>query len=84
MANSEFSGIYHGCGVIINLKCLTLLTLLEYAICTFLLSGVTDQPQGVIVVSRFIGGSWGYTQKNVTQITPEAPAHPCLLQHYPQ
>jgi hypothetical protein len=26
--------------------------------------------------------SWGYTQKNVTQITPEAPAHPCLLQHY--
>jgi hypothetical protein len=25
--------------------------------------------------------SWGYTQKTVT---PEAPAHPCLLQHYSQ
>jgi hypothetical protein len=24
--------------------------------------------------------SWGYTQNNATQITPEAPAHPCLLQ----
>jgi hypothetical protein len=28
--------------------------------------------------------SWGYTQKNAAQITPEAPAHPCLLQHYSQ
>jgi hypothetical protein len=28
--------------------------------------------------------SWGYTQRNVTQVTPEAPAHPCLLQHYSQ
>jgi hypothetical protein len=27
---------------------------------------------------------WGYTQRNVTQVTPEAPAHPCLLQHYSQ
>jgi hypothetical protein len=26
--------------------------------------------------------SWGYTQRNVTQVTPEAPAHPCLLQCY--
>jgi hypothetical protein len=23
--------------------------------------------------------TWGYTQKTVTQVTPEAPAHPCLL-----
>jgi hypothetical protein len=23
--------------------------------------------------------SWGYTQRNVTQVTPEAPAHPCLI-----
>jgi hypothetical protein len=28
--------------------------------------------------------SWGSTQKNVTQVTPEAPAHPCLLRHYSQ
>jgi hypothetical protein len=28
--------------------------------------------------------SLGYTQKNVTQVTPEAPVHPCLLQHYSQ
>jgi hypothetical protein len=28
--------------------------------------------------------SWGYTQKTVTQVTPEAPAHPCLLRHYSQ
>jgi hypothetical protein len=28
--------------------------------------------------------SWGYTQKNVTQVTPEALAHPCLLWHYSQ
>jgi hypothetical protein len=28
--------------------------------------------------------SWGYTQKNVTQVTAEAPAHPCLLQRYSQ
>jgi hypothetical protein len=28
--------------------------------------------------------SWGYTQRNVTQVTPEAPAHPCLLKHYSQ
>jgi hypothetical protein len=28
--------------------------------------------------------SWGYTQGNATQVTPEAPAHPCLLQHYSQ
>jgi hypothetical protein len=26
----------------------------------------------------------GYTQRNATQFTPEAPAHPCLLQHYSQ
>jgi hypothetical protein len=25
--------------------------------------------------------SWGYTQKTVTQVTPETRAHPCLLQH---
>jgi hypothetical protein len=24
--------------------------------------------------------SWGYTQRNATQVTPEAPAHPFLLQ----
>jgi hypothetical protein len=28
--------------------------------------------------------SWGYTQRNWTQVTPEALAHPCLLQHYSQ
>jgi hypothetical protein len=28
--------------------------------------------------------SWGYTQKNVTKVTPEASAHPYLLQHYSQ
>jgi hypothetical protein len=28
--------------------------------------------------------SWGYNQSNMTQVTPEAPAHPCLLQHYSQ
>jgi hypothetical protein len=28
--------------------------------------------------------SWGYTQKTVTQVTPEALAHPCLLRHYSQ
>jgi hypothetical protein len=28
--------------------------------------------------------SWGYIQRNVTQVTPEAPAHPCLLQCYSQ
>jgi hypothetical protein len=22
--------------------------------------------------------SWGYSQRNATQVTPEAPAHPCL------
>jgi hypothetical protein len=26
----------------------------------------------------------GYTQKKVAQVTPETPAHPCLLQHYSQ
>jgi hypothetical protein len=26
--------------------------------------------------------SWGFTQQNVTQVIPELPAHPCLLQHY--
>jgi hypothetical protein len=26
----------------------------------------------------------GYTQRNATQVTPEEPAHPCLLQHYSQ
>jgi hypothetical protein len=26
---------------------------------------------------------WGYTQRNATQVTPEAPAHPCLLQLTP-
>jgi hypothetical protein len=26
----------------------------------------------------------GYNQKTVTEVTPEAPAHPCLLQHYSQ
>jgi hypothetical protein len=25
-----------------------------------------------------------YTQRNVTQVTPEEPAHSCLLQHYSQ
>jgi hypothetical protein len=25
-----------------------------------------------------------YTQKTVTQVTPGAPAHPCLLRHYSQ
>jgi hypothetical protein len=28
--------------------------------------------------------SWGYTQRNATQVTPEAPAHPSLLQRYSQ
>jgi hypothetical protein len=28
--------------------------------------------------------SWGFTQMNATKVTPEAPAHPCLLQHYSQ
>jgi hypothetical protein len=28
--------------------------------------------------------SWGYTQQNVTQVTPEAPAQPCLLRHSSQ
>jgi hypothetical protein len=28
--------------------------------------------------------SWGYTQKNMTQASPEALAHPCLLQLYSQ
>jgi hypothetical protein len=28
--------------------------------------------------------SWGHTQRNVTQVITEAPAHPCLLQHYLQ
>jgi hypothetical protein len=28
--------------------------------------------------------SWGYTQRNATQVTPEAPAHPCLLRHNKQ
>jgi hypothetical protein len=28
--------------------------------------------------------SRGYTQRNATQVSPEAPAHPCLLQHYSQ
>jgi hypothetical protein len=23
--------------------------------------------------------SWEYTQRNVTQVTPKAPSHPCLL-----
>jgi hypothetical protein len=26
----------------------------------------------------------GIHQRNVTQVTPEAPAHPCLLRHYSQ
>jgi hypothetical protein len=26
--------------------------------------------------------SWGYTQKNTIQVTPEAPVQPCLLQRY--
>jgi hypothetical protein len=26
----------------------------------------------------------GYNQRNATQVTPEAPAHPCLLQRYSQ
>jgi hypothetical protein len=25
---------------------------------------------------------WWYTQRNWTQVTPKALAHPCLLQHY--
>jgi hypothetical protein len=28
--------------------------------------------------------SLGYNQRNVTQVIPEAPAHPCLLWHYSQ
>jgi hypothetical protein len=28
--------------------------------------------------------SWGYTQRNETQVTPKALVHPCLLQHYSQ
>jgi hypothetical protein len=28
--------------------------------------------------------SWGYTQRNATQVTPKAFAHPCLLQCYSQ
>jgi hypothetical protein len=28
--------------------------------------------------------SWGYIQRNATQVTLEAPAHPCLLQRYSQ
>jgi hypothetical protein len=28
--------------------------------------------------------SWLYTQWNAAQVTLEAPAHPCLLQHYSQ
>jgi hypothetical protein len=28
--------------------------------------------------------SWGYIQRNVTKATPEASAHPCLLQYYSQ
>jgi hypothetical protein len=28
--------------------------------------------------------SWGHNQKKVTQVTPEALAHPYLLQHYSQ
>jgi hypothetical protein len=28
--------------------------------------------------------SWGYTPRNTTQVIPEAPARPCLLQHYSQ
>jgi hypothetical protein len=28
--------------------------------------------------------SWGYPKRDATQVTPEAPAHPCLLQHYSQ
>jgi hypothetical protein len=28
--------------------------------------------------------SWGYIERNATQVTPEAPAHPCLLQRYSQ
>jgi hypothetical protein len=31
-----------------------------------------------------ISHSWGYIQRNATQVTPEAPAHPCLLQLYSQ
>jgi hypothetical protein len=28
--------------------------------------------------------SWGYFQRNATQVTPEAPVHPCLLHCYSQ
>jgi hypothetical protein len=28
--------------------------------------------------------SWGYTLRNVGQVTTKAPGHPCLLQHYSQ
>jgi hypothetical protein len=28
--------------------------------------------------------SWGYTQRNATQVTPKASLHPCLLQRYSQ
>jgi hypothetical protein len=29
-------------------------------------------------IKKMVFNSWGYTQKNVTQVTPEVPAHPCL------
>jgi hypothetical protein len=28
--------------------------------------------------------SWGYTERNATQVTPESPTQPCLLQRYSQ
>jgi hypothetical protein len=28
--------------------------------------------------------SWGYTQRNVSQVTIKSPEHPCLLRHYSQ
>jgi hypothetical protein len=36
----------------------------------------------VKVIFKKESRAWGYTQKTVTQVTPEAPAHPCLLQRY--
>jgi hypothetical protein len=44
---------------------------------------LTREPKKYIG-EKVVSYSWGYTQKTVTQVTPEAPTHPCLLQHYSQ
>jgi hypothetical protein len=52
-----------------------------------ILTGVKWNLSVVLICISFMatdGDSWGYIQRNTTQITPEAPAHPCLLQHYSQ